>query len=120
MTNSTPSAVTADALAAARLLLTQMGISPADLVTPGANAPTFAEVIPQVRARLSQGTARTYNTHFNHILTHWADRRLDEPQKAEFEDMARRIQAEARVSRASRGGTGAAENFISEIGRAHV
>jgi hypothetical protein len=31
-------------VAAARVLLSQMGISPADLVTAGAMAPTFAEV----------------------------------------------------------------------------
>ncbi|MGN2641011.1 tyrosine-type recombinase/integrase [Nocardia takedensis] len=111
----TPTTATAETLAAARLLLTQMGISPADLVAPSTNAPTFAEVIPKVRARLSPGTARTYNTHFNHLLTHWADRRLDEPQKADFEDMTRRVQAEARTSRASRGGTGAAENFVSAL-----
>jgi len=115
MTTSTPSAASAETLAAARLLLTQMGISPTDLVTPGTNAPTFAEVIPQVRTRLSPGTLRTYDTHFTHLLTHWADRRLDEPQKAELEDMARRTPSEARTSRASRGGTGAAENFVSAL-----
>ncbi|MGY2126380.1 tyrosine-type recombinase/integrase [Nocardia gipuzkoensis] len=115
MTTSSHSPVTADTLAAARLLLTQMGISPADLVHPGTTVPTFAEVIPKVRARLSPGTLRTYDTHFTHLLTHWAERRLDEPEKAEFEDMARRIQAEARTNRASRGGTGAAENFVSAL-----
>ncbi|WP_109526752.1 MULTISPECIES: tyrosine-type recombinase/integrase [Nocardia] len=115
MTASSPSPVTAETLAAARLLLTQMGISPADLVAPGTAVPTFAEVIPRVRARLSPGTLRTYDTHFTHLLTHCAERRLDEPEKAEFEDMARRIQTEARTNRASRGGTGAAENFVSAL-----
>ncbi|MFG3621260.1 tyrosine-type recombinase/integrase [Nocardia sp. NPDC047654] len=113
MTALAPSSATAETVAAARLLLTQMGISAADLVTPDTRMPTFEEVIPQVRARLSEGTLRTYNTHFEHLLAHWAQRRLDEPTKADFEEMAARIQANTRVNRASRGGTSAVEHFIS-------
>lgn len=44
-----PTAASADAVAAARLLLAQMGISPADLITAATLAPTFAEIIPKVR-----------------------------------------------------------------------
>ncbi|MEV6324601.1 hypothetical protein AB0M45_25935 [Nocardia sp. NPDC051787] len=46
--------------------------------------PTFAEVIPQVRATLTPGTLRTYNTHFARLLVRWPDRRLDEPSVAEL------------------------------------
>ncbi|MGY2092217.1 hypothetical protein [Nocardia gipuzkoensis] len=113
MTSLTASAASAETVAAARLLLTQMGISPADLVTPGAQVPSFGEVIPKVRARLSAGTLRTYNTHFEHLLDAWADRRLDEPTKTDLEEMAASIQANARVDRASRGGTSAVEHFIT-------
>ncbi|WP_363189008.1 transposase [Nocardia farcinica] len=55
-TASNPPTVSADTVAAARLSLAQMGISPADLVAPGTTTPTFAEVIPKARARLSPGT----------------------------------------------------------------
>ncbi|MGY5311774.1 tyrosine-type recombinase/integrase [Nocardia gipuzkoensis] len=113
MTALASSSASAETVAAARLLLTQMGISPADLVTPGTRIPTFSEVIPKVRARLSEGTLRTYNTHFEHLLARWAERRLDEPTKADLEEMAAGIQAGARVNRASRGGTSAVEHFIS-------
>ncbi|MEV6254738.1 site-specific integrase [Nocardia sp. NPDC051911] len=105
--------VSAETIAAARLLLTQMGISPADLVTSSANVPTFGEVIPKVRARLSAGTRRTYNTHFEHLLHAWRDHRLDQPTKTDLDEMARTIQANARINRASRGGTSAAEHFVS-------
>ncbi|MGW4371546.1 tyrosine-type recombinase/integrase [Nocardia takedensis] len=115
MNDSGAAPATAETLAAARLLLTQMGISPADLIGPGVVVPTFAEVIPKLRARLSPGTLRTYETHFGHLLDGFGDRRLDEPEKAEFEDVARLIQTGARVSRASRGGAGAAENFVSAL-----
>ncbi|MFE3544300.1 tyrosine-type recombinase/integrase [Nocardia sp. NPDC059177] len=50
-------ATTSDTIAAARLLLTQMGLSPADLVTPATSVPTFAEIVPAVRA--IRTTART-------------------------------------------------------------
>ncbi|WP_433710172.1 hypothetical protein ACQP2U_27920 [Nocardia sp. CA-084685] len=63
MTTLTQPAANAETIAAARVLLTQMGISPADLITTGAAVPTFGEVIPKVKARLSAGTLRTYNTH---------------------------------------------------------
>ncbi|WP_174189026.1 hypothetical protein [Nocardia barduliensis] len=66
MTALTPSTATAETVAAPRLLLTQMGTSPTDLVIPDTRMPTFAEVIPQARTRLLEGTLRTYNTHFEH------------------------------------------------------
>ncbi|MGW4848576.1 hypothetical protein [Nocardia brasiliensis] len=75
--------------------------------------PTFAEVIPQVRPILAPGTLRTYNAGLTRLERTWGERRLDEPTKADFEEMARDIQAGARVNRASRGGSSAVEHFIS-------
>ncbi|UGT69595.1 hypothetical protein LTT66_05220 [Nocardia gipuzkoensis] len=85
MTTLTHPAPNAETVAAARLLLTRMGISPADLVTTGEAVPTFGEVIPKVRARLSPGTLRTYNTHLQRLLDTWSDRRLDEPTKTDLD-----------------------------------
>ncbi|GGN90676.1 hypothetical protein GCM10011610_49970 [Nocardia rhizosphaerihabitans] len=74
-------------MAAARLLLAQMGITGADLVDTAPAAPTFAEVIPRVRARLSAGTARTYGTHFDLLESRWPDRSLTEPTRHELEEL---------------------------------
>ncbi|AVH20257.1 tyrosine-type recombinase/integrase [Nocardia cyriacigeorgica] len=109
---ATPAPPAAEAIAAARLLLAQMGISPADLVTSPTSTPTFGEVIPKVRSRLSAGTLRTYNSAFNHLLDKWSDTRLDAISKDDLEQMKRAIQSGARVNRASRGGTSAAEHFV--------
>ncbi|CCF63608.1 tyrosine-type recombinase/integrase [Nocardia cyriacigeorgica] len=106
---------TAETVAAAKLLLAQMGISPADLVTAGPQVPTFAEAIPAVRAGLSPGTLRTYNVHFNRLLDTWGHRRLDEPTKTELDEMAATIQAGARINRASRGGASAVEHFVGTV-----
>jgi integrase/recombinase XerC len=68
-------------LAAAKLLLSRMGLTAADLlaVTEDKPAmPTFAEYIAQVSATVGQGTRRAYGSYWNRILDHWAERRLDE------------------------------------------
>ncbi|MEV2221761.1 hypothetical protein AB0E01_18030 [Nocardia vinacea] len=109
---NTPPAST-ETVAAARLLLTQMGISPADLVTVGATAPTFAEIVPRVRETLKPGTKRTYGTHLDRLEQQWPDRHLDQVSKPDLDEMARAIQLGARVNRASRGGASAVEHFIS-------
>ncbi|MGW6729632.1 tyrosine-type recombinase/integrase [Nocardia sp. NPDC055029] len=108
-------AVTAETLAAARLLLTQMGISATDLIGATPVAPTFAEVIPHVRARLSAGTARTYGTHLDLLESMWPDRPLNEPTRHELEDLARAVKANARTNRASRGGNSAVEHYVSAV-----
>ncbi|MGW5569623.1 tyrosine-type recombinase/integrase [Nocardia thailandica] len=107
--------VSAETLAAARLLLTQMGISPTDLVDTVSAAPTFAEAIPLVRARLSPGTARTYGTHLTLLESLWPDRSLSEASHQELEDLAASVQAKARSNRASRGGVSAMEHFVSAV-----
>lgn len=66
--NAPAPAVGAETLAAAKLLLAQMGISPADLIVGTTVAPTFAEVIPQVRATLAPGTLRTYNAGLTRLV----------------------------------------------------
>ncbi len=108
-------APTADTLAAAQLLLTQMGITAADLIGSAPEAPTFAEVIPRVRARLSAGTARTYGTHLDLLESRWPDRSLTEPTRHELEELTRSVQASARTNRASRGGNSAVEHFVSAV-----
>ncbi|WP_280231045.1 hypothetical protein [Nocardia cyriacigeorgica] len=96
----TPAPPAAEAIAAARLLLAQMGISPADFVTSPTSTPTFGEVIPKVRSRLSAGTLRTHNSAFNHLLDKWSDTRIDAISKDDLEQMKRAIQSGARVNRA--------------------
>ncbi|MEV3961509.1 site-specific integrase [Nocardia sp. NPDC050193] len=108
-------AAASDTVAAARLLLTQMGLSPADLVTPAASVPTFAEIVPAVRATLEAGTRRTYGTHLNRLEQEWGHLRLDGVTKPDLEAMAHTIRTTARTNRASRGGTSAVEHFISTV-----
>ncbi|MEV0760430.1 site-specific integrase [Nocardia sp. NPDC050435] len=105
----------AETLAAARVLLSRMGISPADLVAHS-TAPTFAEVIPQVRKTLSPGTARTYNAAFARLLRVLPDRRLDEVTQPELAALARQVHDTARTNRATRHGTSyAVEHFVSAV-----
>ncbi|MCC3311446.1 integrase [Nocardia sp. 852002-20019_SCH5090214] len=105
----------AETVSAARVLLAQMGLSPADLVESPASVPTFAIIVPQVRTTLKSGTLRTYDTHLRRLETEWAARRLDEPTQADLEDMARAVQERARTNRASRGGGSAVEHFVGAV-----
>lgn len=75
----------AEAVAAARLLLSQMGISPADLISGGPVTPTFGALIPKVRTTLTEGTLATYDTHFKRLEAGWSDRHLDQVSKADLE-----------------------------------
>ncbi|WP_084477105.1 tyrosine-type recombinase/integrase [Nocardia ignorata] len=92
-----------------------MGISAADLVDATPMAPTFGEVIPRVRARLSTGTARTYGTHLDLLESLWPNRPLNEPTLHELEELARKVKANACPNRASRGGTSAVEHYVSTV-----
>src|SRR5918911_4035024 len=83
-------------LAAARLLLERMGISPADLLElrpARPPAPTFAEYVPVVAAAVSPGTRRAYGSYWNRVVQAWADRRIDEPRPSEIEQLRARVQA---------------------------
>ncbi|MDO3649835.1 tyrosine-type recombinase/integrase [Nocardia mangyaensis] len=115
MTGTVGSPINAEALAAARLLLAQMGIAATDLIDTAPTAPTFAEAIPRVRARLTAGTARTYGTHFDLLESRWANRSLGGPTHHELEELAQMVQANARTNRASRGGTSAVEHYVSAV-----
>ncbi|WP_051161775.1 tyrosine-type recombinase/integrase [Nocardia brevicatena] len=110
-----PTAPAADTLAAARLLLTQLGLAPADLLTPTVSVPTFAEIVPVVRATLGPGTRRTYGTHLDRLEQCWGDRRLDQVSKPDLDELAHSIRSTARINRASRGGAGAVEHFVSTV-----
>lgn len=114
-----PAANSSDTINAAQLLLTQMGITPADLLAPTGTVPTFGEVIPTVRATLGPGTRRTYGTYLDRLEQQWHNRQLDEISTHDIDDMAHTLQTTARTNRASRGGASAAEHFLSTISRVY-
>jgi integrase/recombinase XerC len=112
------SAPTAADLDAARLLLSRLGVSPADLLAAASDrtpAPTFAEYIPIVEAAVSGGARRVYGTYWNRITEHWGTRRLDEPTPSEILQLAEHIKAHVVARRNARGGRGATEHFIAAL-----
>ena len=119
MTVETTNSAPADVLTAARVLLSQLGVSPEDLTGTPVTVPTFAEIVPQVRATLTPGTLRTYNTHLVRLETEWGTRQVNDPSKADLEEMARAVRRDTRTNRASRGGSGAVANFLSATRRVY-
>ncbi|MFF1611402.1 tyrosine-type recombinase/integrase [Amycolatopsis sp. NPDC058278] len=105
-------------LDAARLLLSKMGIAPADLLTEPVErrrVPTFTDYIPVVARAVSAATARSYSSYWRRLEAEWGSRRLDEPSPSEIKQLAEESRAQAVVRRNSRGGRNAAENFIAAV-----
>jgi len=105
-------------LAAARLLLTGLGLSPADLlhdIPARPPAPTFAQYVPVVAAAVGAGTRRVYTSYWNRIVEHWGQRRLDEPSPSQVEQLAIYVRTHVVERRNARGGRGAAEHLIAAL-----
>ncbi|WP_116199102.1 tyrosine-type recombinase/integrase [Amycolatopsis circi] len=105
-------------LDAARLLLSKMGLTPADLLgdpTPSAEMPTFSVYIPVVARSVSPATARSYASYWTQVEAVWGDRRIDEPTPSEIKALAEQSRAKALVRSNSRGGRYAMENFIAAL-----
>jgi integrase/recombinase XerC len=113
----TPAPSRAD-LDAALLLLSRLGISPADLANAAPArppAPTFAEYVPIVSAAVSDGTRRVYGSYWNRIVEHWGHRRLDEPTPTEIKSLTEQVRDNVVVRRNARGGRCAAEHLIAAL-----
>ena len=105
-------------MAAARLLLERMGISPADLLDVRAArpvAPTFGEYVPVVAAAVSPGTRRAYSSYWNRVVRVWGQRRIDEPRPSEIEQLRGQVQANVVARRNGRGGRSAAEHLVAAL-----
>ncbi len=117
-THTIPASAGQAELDAARLLLSRMGISPADLLsgaTARPPAPTFAEYVPIVAKAVSDSSRRAYNSYWKKIVGQWGERRLDEPTPSEVKQLGEYIRANVVVRSNSRGGTSAVENFITAL-----
>ncbi|MFG3691658.1 integrase [Micromonospora sp. NPDC047740] len=100
-------------LAAARLLLSRIGISPADLVAASSDrppAPTFAEYVPVVAAAVTAGTGRAYGSYWKRVVEQWGARRIDEPTPSEIERLAEYVKMHVVARRNAR--VGAARRSI--------
>jgi integrase len=111
-------------LEAARLLLSRLGVDPADLIgdAPADNAdgerppmPTLGEWIPVVAGLVSPSTASSYGSYWKKAEARWDTRPMDTITATEIKAMAEHVRSTARVRRNSRGGRNAAENFIAAM-----
>jgi integrase len=104
---------------AALLLLSKLGVTPADLMA-GSEAtrsavPTFAEFVPQVAAATSAGTLKAYGTYWNRVVEQWGSRHLTEPTALEIEQLGKRLRAARVIRRNGRSGAGAEENYVAAM-----
>jgi len=110
-------------LEAARLLLSRLGVDPADLVTiTSAEStsdrpplPTIREWIPVVAGLVSPSTASSYGSYWKKAEAQWSDRRMDTITASEIKALSEVVRSTALVRRNSRGGRNAAENFVAAV-----
>jgi integrase len=103
---------------AALLMLRQMGLSPGDLASAPQDrppVPTFAEYIPVVSAAATAGTRRAYGSYWNRIISHWGERRLDEPTPSEVRQLMSYVKTHVVARRNARGGRSATEHLIAAL-----
>src|SRR5262245_15954197 len=105
-------------LAAARLLLDRMGISPADLTDlPRARAevPAVAAYVATVAAAVGEGTRRVYGSYWDRVVATWGDRRLDEVSASDIRALLEHTKANVVVRRTNRGGASAGEHLVAAL-----
>ena len=103
-------------IAIARDLLTQLGVSLADLHdagTPTSSVPTLADYLPSVIAAAGPGANRTYGSYWSRMAAAWGTRPLDQITASDIEAMQHRMAATARSRRNSRHGRHAGEHVIA-------
>ncbi|WP_432854890.1 tyrosine-type recombinase/integrase [Amycolatopsis sp. CA-161197] len=115
-------------LEAARLLLSRLGVDPADLISAGRQEPgsatvgkderpmpTIREWIPVVAGLVSPSTAASYGSYWNKAEAAWGDRAMDTITASEIKALSEVARSTALVRRNSRGGRNAAENFVAAV-----
>jgi hypothetical protein len=92
-------------VATAQLLLTQLGVTLADLNNSSIRrhpAPSVAEYLPRVIAAASPSSNRLYRPYWNRMAIAWGDRPLDTILASHVEALQRQAVATARHRRNSR------------------
>ncbi|MDG4795571.1 site-specific integrase [Micromonospora sp. WMMD1082] len=103
-----------DRVATARALLAHLGLSAADLTSPGVfTVPTVADYLPAVVAAASPGTRCTYGSSWRRLAAALGDRRIDAVRTSDLEALMRQAITSARPHRNSRGGRHAGEHLIA-------
>jgi integrase/recombinase XerC len=99
-------------------MLRQMGLSPDDLLAAPQDrspVPTFAQYIPVVSAAVTNGTRRAYGSYWNRIISHWGERRLDEPTPSEVRQLMSYVKTHVVARRNAHGGRSAAEHLVAAL-----
>ena len=118
MTAISPAASQQAVVEAALVLLTRMGLTPADLAAipqHRSEVPTFAEYVPVVSAAVSAGTRRAYGSYWDRVVEHWGDRRLDEPSPSEIRQLMSYVKTHVVARRNARGGRSAEEHLVAAL-----
>jgi integrase/recombinase XerC len=104
-------------VAAARRLLAELGIHPAELIgsIPARSMPTVGAFLVRVRAAATAPMLRTYGTYWDRLEQGWATRPLDSVVASDILAWMRQLQAGARRRGARRDGRHAAAHGLHAL-----
>jgi integrase len=68
-----------------------------------------------VSAAVTGGTRRAYGSYWNRIISHWGERRLDEPTPSEIRQLMSYVKTHVVARRNARGGRSAAEHLVAAL-----
>lgn len=108
-----------ETVAATRLLLAQLGISPEELVAAAtgrtADAPTVAEFYEVVGANAAPGTRGTYGLHWRRLVAALGDRPVTTVRTSDLRTIVTTAKQDATARANSRQGRGAQENCVGAL-----
>ncbi len=105
-------------VAAARLLLARLGVTPEQLLSGTLSAravPSFQDYVADVSAAAPDGTRRAYETYWRRIVEAWGERRLDEITPLEINRLAEQTKDRLTLRRNARDGRSATEHLIAAL-----
>ncbi|GLZ28233.1 hypothetical protein Lesp02_04230 [Lentzea sp. NBRC 105346] len=105
-------------LAAARLVLARLGVSPEDLLAAPAlraSAPTFDVYVPAVSEAVSDSTRRAYAPYWSRAIARWPARRIDDVIASEIAALVEYTKANAVKRKNGRGGRSAGEHMVAAL-----
>jgi integrase len=105
-------------VAAARLLLARLGVTPEQLLSGELSAravPSFRDYVADVSTAAPAGTRRAYETYWRRIVEAWGERRLDEITPLEINRLAEQTKDRVTLRRNARDGRSAIEHLIAAL-----
>ncbi|MCC8250193.1 tyrosine-type recombinase/integrase [Saccharothrix luteola] len=84
-------------------------------VSTGRDAPTFAEIVPEVAGAVPSTTRKAYDAYWKKIVAVWGERRLDEITVSDVQSLFEYVKSTVVVRRTANGGRSAVQHTYNAL-----